>query len=51
MSIKDGYSRTDSDGLLYHTKAIEWGIQPDDDPEYLVPKPNAIPVTEEEATE
>ena len=48
MTIKDGYSRTDYDGMLYRTEDTECGIWPDDeDPGYLVPKAGAIPVTEE----
>lgn len=50
MAIKDGFCRTDSDGLVYKREDTEWGIHPseDDGCGYLVPKANAIPVSEEE---
>jgi len=53
--LKDGYCRTDyPDCQIYHREDVMWGIWPDHetgDPGWLVPKPNAIPVSEDEGME
>lgn len=55
MPIKDGYARTDTDGLIYRTEDTEWAVHPSEDGPMgcgvLAPKANAVAVSEEEGTD
>ena len=50
--IKPEYEKADTDGLYYQKKDTEWLVHPNrDDPGVIGPKPGAVPVLKEEATE
>jgi hypothetical protein len=49
MSLKEGYARTDTDGLVYKVEDTFWAVWPDDeDPGVCDHKAGAVPVPESE---